>query len=98
MNMDRMLKRYRGVFLLFFMVAQGVAIAQTNPLTGVVTDAQSGIPIAGATVLVQGTQRGTATDFDGNYTLDVSANDVIVVSYIGYKTLKKLSCNTILIN
>lgn len=87
MNMDRMLKRYRGVFLLFFMVAQGVAIAQTNPLTGVVTDAQSGIPIAGATVLVQGTQRGTATDFDGNYTLDVSANDVIVVSYIGYKTL-----------
>ena len=42
-------------------------------------------PVIGANVVVKGTTNGTITDFDGNYTIEgVSANDVLVVSYIGY--------------
>ncbi|MEO3199077.1 SusC/RagA family TonB-linked outer membrane protein, partial [Parabacteroides distasonis] len=44
-----------------------------------------GEPVIGANVVVKGTTNGTITDFDGNYTIEgVSANDVLVISYIGY--------------
>ena len=59
--------------------------AQTS-ITGKVTDA-SGMGLPGVTVLEKGTQNGTATDFDGNFTLEV-ANDnaVLIFSFIGYQT------------
>jgi len=45
----------------------------------------TGEPVIGANVVVKGTTNGTITDFDGNYTIEgVSANDVLVISYIGY--------------
>ncbi|WP_236974416.1 SusC/RagA family TonB-linked outer membrane protein [Membranihabitans maritimus] len=48
---------------------------------------QSGEPLIGVNVLVKGTDKGTATDFEGNFILeDVDDNAVIVVSYIGYQT------------
>ena len=45
-----------------------------------------GNPIAGATVLIHGTTQGVATDADGKYTLPVKPDDVLQVSFIGYKT------------
>ena len=43
------------------------------------------IVVASLLVVVKGTTNGTITDFDGNYTIEgVSANDVLVISYIGY--------------
>ena len=50
---------------------------------GVVTD-KSGEPIIGANVLQKGTTNGTITDVDGNFTLTVPDNSIIVISYIGY--------------
>ena len=59
------------------------ATQQTVRIKGVVNDATG--PVIGANVVVKGTTNGTITDFDGNYTIEgVSANDVLVVSYIGY--------------
>ena len=53
-------------------------------ITGVVTDTQ-GEPIIGATVLVQGTGIGTATDIDGKFSLDVPSNGkTLIVSFIGF--------------
>ncbi|MGX1930952.1 SusC/RagA family TonB-linked outer membrane protein [Flagellimonas sp. 2504JD4-2] len=52
-------------------------------ITGNVTDS-AGVPLPGATVLVKGTNNGTQTDFDGNYTIQADQNDVLVFSYIGY--------------
>ena len=52
---------------------------------GTVTDT-NGEPLIGATVMVKGTSKGTATDFDGNYILDARPGDVLVVSYVGYIT------------
>ena len=50
---------------------------------GTITDA-SGIPIIGANVMVKGTTNGTITDFDGNFSLEVSEGDLLEISYIGY--------------
>lgn len=54
-------------------------------VTGVVKDV-SGEPIIGATVIEKGTTNGTVTDFDGKYTLDLSENGILSISYIGYKS------------
>jgi len=51
---------------------------------GTVVD-QTGEPVIGATVVVPGTTIGTVTDFDGNFTLETSADAQITVSYVGYK-------------
>ena len=62
------------------------AMAQQITVNGVVQDAQ-GEPIIGANILVKGTANGTITDFDGNFSLsDVKKGDVIVISFVGYKT------------
>jgi len=61
-------------------------MAQTS-LSGKITDAETGEPIYGATVVVKGSNVGTVTDFDGNYTLNVPAGaTILVVSYIGFKS------------
>lgn len=52
-------------------------------VTGVVSD-DTGEPIIGANVLVQGTTIGAITDLDGRYTLNVPAGSTLVISYIGY--------------
>ncbi len=62
--------------------------AQTLTVKGVVTSKNDGEPLIGATVRVQGTSKGVATDFDGNYTLtDVPSNATIVFNYVGYQEL-----------
>src|SRR5690606_14705917 len=55
-------------------------------ITGKVVDA-NGDPVPGATILVEGTIIGTATDIDGNFSLDVPEDAVLLVSFIGYKSL-----------
>ena len=52
---------------------------------GVIKD-ETGEPIIGATVRVKGQSEGTVSDFDGNFTLDVTDNNTLQISYIGYQT------------
>lgn len=60
-------------------------MAQTRTIKGEVTDAQNGEALIGATVIVEGEKGGTVTDFDGNFSLQVSSSaKKIKVSYIGY--------------
>lgn len=58
---------------------------QTKKVTGTIIDA-SGTPIIGANVMVKGTTSGTITDINGHFSLDVSENSLLEVSYIGYIT------------
>lgn len=77
--------------LLFFTLAMTIvqfAFAQSVNVSGKVTDA-SGEPIPGVNVVVKGKNLGTATDFDGNYSLRVNMNDVLVFSSIGYQNVEK---------
>lgn len=58
--------------------------AQAQTVTGTVSEADG--PLPGATILIQGTNNGTQTDFDGKYSIEASPNDVLQISYVGYKT------------
>ncbi len=56
-------------------------------VSGIVTDATYGEPVAGATVVIKGTSTGTTTDFDGNYEIDISSFPAtLVFSSLGYET------------
>ena len=61
------------------------ALAQTITVQGTVVD-PAGEPLIGASVLAQGSSVGTATDFDGNFTIEVNPDASLVVSYVGYNT------------
>ena len=61
---------------------------QAIKVTGTVVDAVTGESVIGANVVVKGTSTGTSTDFDGKFDLEVPANAVLVVSYIGYLNLE----------
>lgn len=62
-------------------------ILQRKTVNGQVVDSK-GETIIGANVMEKGTSNGTITDFDGNFTLDVSPKSILVISYIGYKTIE----------
>ena len=61
------------------------AFAQGQRVTGTVTD-ETGAPVIGAAVVVEGTTRGTSTDVAGYYQIQASADANLVVSYLGYQT------------
>ena len=68
--------------LLLAFVVQ-ISFAQNKSVSGVVSY-QNGSPLPGVTVLVKGTNNGTTTDFDGNYTIEATSEDILVFSFIGY--------------
>ena len=63
-------------------LSTGMALAQTT-VTGKVTSADDGSPVVGASIKVVGTNTGTVTDIDGNFTLNVPANSTVEVTYLG---------------
>ncbi|GEC72598.1 TonB-linked outer membrane protein, SusC/RagA family [Flavobacterium flevense] len=60
---------------------------QTLKVSGKVID-DTGFPLPGVSVLIEGTNKGTNTDFEGNYTIPANNNDVLIFSYIGFTTQK----------
>ena len=77
------------IFSILFFFGCMLVTAQTGSLTGSVTDSNSNESLPGVNVVVKNTTNGTNTDFNGNFSLsDVSSGDVIVFSYIGYKTFE----------
>lgn len=70
--------------LLFVLLMSLQAIAG-GKISGKVTDEKTGDPIIGATIIVQGTGKGSATDVDGRFLIDVAAGEYVVeIKYIGY--------------
>lgn len=70
--------------LLMGLVVQ-IVFAQNNVISGTVVDAE-GMPLPGVNVLVKNTTRGTQTDFDGNYSIRGAEGEILVFSYLGFKT------------
>ena len=77
-------KWYATILFLFLSVSYG--FSQEVEVSGTVTDVQNGTPIPGVSVFAKDTSIGTSTDFDGNYTLSVPEDAVLVFSYIGFNT------------
>ena len=63
--------------------------AQEKTVSGTVTDTQ-GMPLPGVNVLVEGTQRGTQTDFDGNFSLQAAEGETLIFSYLGMKSISQV--------
>ena len=81
------LKRRNKLLLLWLagMLFSVQAFAQSITVNGVVKD-KTGETVIGASVVIKGTTVGTITDFDGNFSLQANKGDIIVISFIGYKT------------
>ena len=71
--------------LLFILMIPFGTLAQTIRLSGQVTDTANE-PIIGASIKEKGTNRGVITDFNGNFTLNVSPQAILTISYVGYLT------------
>jgi TonB-linked SusC/RagA family outer membrane protein len=76
--------RLIGLMLLMLFTTL-TALAQSANVSGTVKD-ETGESVPGATVLVKGTQTGTVTDIDGNFSIQAAPGDILVVSFIGYSS------------
>jgi TonB-linked SusC/RagA family outer membrane protein len=79
----------KRTYMFAILIFTSAVIYSQNTVSGTVTSVEDGQPVPGANVLVKGTTNGASTDFDGNFTLEnVSAESVLQISYLGYKSLE----------
>ncbi|WP_282041455.1 SusC/RagA family TonB-linked outer membrane protein [Winogradskyella flava] len=79
------MKTFLNALLICLIMVPATLFAQTT-VTGTVTDKADAMPLPGVNVIIKGTSRGTATDFDGKYSIEVNDGETIVISYLGYTT------------
>ncbi len=88
-------KRQHAIWLMLFLFLFAVPFglkAQENDtytLTGTVYTADNNEPVPGANIIIKGTTRGTTSDMDGKYSLDVTSDETLEVSFVGYLTETK---------
>jgi len=78
----------KRLFTLILLVLPVILIAQEIEIKGRVTSSD-GMPLAGTTVLIKGGNVGTVTDIDGEFSLNASRNDIILFSFLGFKTIER---------
>lgn len=92
----------KHTLLLWLFVAISVlpALAQTRTIKGKVTDAKDGTGVPYATVRINGANKGTTTDQDGNFSIEIGANQSLIVSSIGFaaKTVKPGTSGTLAVS
>lgn len=86
------MKKNLILFTILLSVPLNLLAQEPIEVTGMVTEAETGIPIPGANILEKGTTNGVMTDFDGNYTIKVSENATLEISFIGYAS-KQIQVN-----
>ena len=84
------MKRHLIHFLLLAVLSvfSAVAFAQTT-VKGQLVDSETGEPLVGAAVMVEGTTQGTVTDIDGYFKQNVAQGGTLLFKYVGFKDLKK---------
>ena len=85
------------ILLLVFLFSVS-GFTQNLIVSGVVTSSEDNMPVPGVNVIVKGTSRGVSTDFDGNYSIQVKAGEVLEFSSIGLKTVNITISNQTNIN
>lgn len=76
-------KSFPGLFLFILLLLSGALYGQ-RPVSGVVLSEDDQQPLIGVTVTVKGTTEGTQTDAQGRFSLNASADDVLVFSYVSF--------------
>jgi TonB-linked SusC/RagA family outer membrane protein len=87
--------KFNGFLALVLALVVQISFAQEKTVTGTVSDANG--PLPGVTVIVKGTNTGTQTDFDGNYSINAAVGAVLQFSFVGMQTEERTvgSANTI---
>src|SRR5581483_8440404 len=75
----------RYLLLLLLILSNVVASAQTQPISGIITD-EEGHPLAGASISLKNKPIGTSTQADGSFHLKAEPSDILIISYAGYVT------------
>ena len=75
----------------------GQVLAQSQTISGTVRNAADDEPVIGASVQIKGSSKGTITDFDGKFSLEVQPNDVLIVSFIGMTSKEVAATNDVVI-
>lgn len=88
--------KFNGILTFILTLLVQITFAQEKTISGTVSS-ESG-PLPGVTVLIKGTNNGTETDFDGNYSIQANTGDVIQFSFIGMKTTERTVGNNAQIN
>lgn len=88
---------WQGMWTAMLLFVLNFSQAQQVRITGKVSD-PSNEPLPGATIVVKGTTRGTVTDVDGSYSIQASASETLVFSFVGFETLERIVGNSSEIN
>ena len=75
----------KNSLLRIFMTLAFSFLSNAQQVTGSVSD-DNGIPLPGASIVIQGSSSGTTTDFDGNFSIETSQGSTLVISYVGYES------------
>jgi TonB-linked SusC/RagA family outer membrane protein len=62
--------------------------AQDFEVLGKVVEKETNIPLAGATIIIKDTSTGVSSDFDGNFKITAQKGQILIVSYVGFKTIE----------
>jgi len=87
-----------SVLAAFCLLTINVALAQNVTVKGKVIDGGDKTPLPGVSILIKGTQTGTQTDVNGNYSLSAPANATLVFNFVGYTALEQAVNNQTTIN
>ena len=80
--------KFSGILTLILAFVVQITFAQDKAVSGTISD-DSGMPIAGVNIIVQGTSSGTQSDFDGNYSIMVDEGASLTFSYVGYTSVSQ---------
>ncbi len=80
--------KFSGILTLLLAFVVQLTFAQEKTISGTVSD-NSGLPLPGVNIIVKGTNNGTQSDFDGNYTVNADVGQTIVFSYVGFYTAER---------
>ena len=88
--------KFNGILTLFLAFVVQFTFAQDRIISGSVSDETGSLP--GVSIIIDGTTRGTETDFDGNYTINAETGDVLRYSFVGMTTVTRTVSDTNVIN
>ena len=80
--------KFKITLLLVMLVNVCYYAQDAYTLTGVVNSKGDNSPLPGVTILIQNTNKGSETDFDGNFSIQVEKGQILEFSYLGYSTQK----------
>ncbi|MDR7208229.1 TonB-dependent receptor [Flavobacterium piscis] len=76
------------IFCISSLLFSVISIAQDVTINGTIND-ENGLPVPGATILIKGTKKASASDFDGKYQISAPSNGTLVISFVGYNTIEE---------